>query len=235
MASILQRLRRWRSARRRARFLTDYQSAVSDVGLTLQAQATQSTATYVRENMAQVQSVDTWRAVHDRAIAEVSLQDGLCLEFGVYSGTTANYIAAQRDWTVNGFDSFEGLPEPWRDGYDTAAFARQTPPSVSKAVTLHTGWFADTLPQFLTQVPAGQPVAYLHIDSDLYSSARTVLTLLADRLMPGAVIVFDEYFNYTGWEDGEFRAFQEFIAETGKRYRYLTYNRTHQQVALVMC
>ena len=50
--------------------------------------------------------------------------------------------------------------------------------------------------------------------------------------MPGTVIVFDEYFNYSGWEEGEFRAFQEFVAARKLSYEYLTYNREHQQVAV---
>ena len=30
------------------------------------------------------------------------------------------------------------------------------------------------------------------------------------------MIVFDEYFNYPGWRGHEFKAFQEFVAETGR-------------------
>jgi hypothetical protein len=29
----------------------------------------------------------------------------------------------------------------------------------------------------------------------------------------GTVIVFDEYFNYPAWKDGEYKAFTEFLAE----------------------
>jgi hypothetical protein len=44
--------------------------------------------------------------------------------------------------------------------------------------------------------------------------------------------VFDEYLNYPGWQDHEFKAFQEFIAETGLKYRYLGYVATNVQVAV---
>jgi len=44
--------------------------------------------------------------------------------------------------------------------------------------------------------------------------------------------VFDEYFNYPDWEKGEFKAFQEFITKTGRKYLYLTFNHLHEQVAL---
>ena len=44
------------------------------------------------------------------------------------------------------------------------------------------------------------------------------------------MIVFDEYFNYPGWERHEFKAWQEFVAEHAIDYAYLGYAR--QQVAL---
>jgi hypothetical protein len=50
--------------------------------------------------------------------------DTLWLEFGVASGNTINYISRFTQDTVYGFDSFEGLPEKWRDGFDKGAFDR---------------------------------------------------------------------------------------------------------------
>jgi hypothetical protein len=40
----------------------------------------------------------------------------LWFEFGVASGNTINYISTFTNDKVYGFDSFEGLPEKWRDG-----------------------------------------------------------------------------------------------------------------------
>ena len=74
------------------------------------------------------------------------------------------------------------------------------------------------------------PVAFLHVDCDVYSSTVDVLRGLAERFQPGTVIVFDEYFNYPGWERHEFKAWQEFISERRVEYAYLGYAR--QQVAL---
>ena len=84
---------------------------------------------------------------------------------------------------------------------------------------LHKGWFQDTLPGFLAQHP--EPARFVHIDCDLYSSTNTVLGLLADRIVPGTVIVFDEYLNYPGWQEHERKAFAEFVARTGTKYKYL--------------
>jgi hypothetical protein len=51
-------------------------------------------------------------------------------------------------------------------------------------------------------------------------------------VVPGSVIVFDEYFDYPGWEQHEFRAFAEFVARARLTYEYLAYNRLHEQVAV---
>lgn len=229
----MQRLKRFFSARRRQRFATSYRAAVSDISLRLQDQATAQTADYVLKHLPRVDPVGSWRAVHDVALEHADLEGGLVLEFGVFSGTTVNYLAGKRLWRIDAFDSFEGLPESWRGGYPKGKFARATPPRVAANVTLHIGWFDQTLPPFVAALKTpDQPVRYLHIDCDLYSSTKTIFDALGDRIVPGSVIVFDEYFNYAGWQEGEFKAFQEFISRRGLHYDYLTYNHTHQQVAV---
>ena len=50
---------------------------------------------------------------------------------------------------------------------------------------------------------------------------ETVLTILAPRIVPGTVIVFDEYFNYPGWQEHEHKAFQEFVKEFRVDYKFL--------------
>jgi len=156
--------------------------------------------------------------------------DGLYLEFGVGSGGTLRQIAgAAPAGTVFGFDSFAGLPEHWRSGFPAGAFAVDEPPDVPGA-ELVVGWFEETLPGFLAAHPG--PVAFLHLDADLYSATTTVLDAVADRVHPGTVIVFDEYFNYPGWEEHEHRAWTEFVARTGLRFEYLHLTADDEQVAV---
>ena len=147
--------------------------------------------------------------------------DGFYLEFGVRSGSTINHIARRNPRrTVHGFDSFEGLPEPWT-GYsmDAGAFSGEGIPTVASNVELHVGWFDETLPAFL-ETHEGD-VALVHIDSDIYSSAKTVLDNLAPRMRAGSIIVFNEYFNYPNWKQHEFKAFKEFCDTYTVEYRYL--------------
>jgi hypothetical protein len=168
---------------------------------------------------------DTLRA----ALAEAP-QEGMWLEFGVASGSTLKIIVEHApEGAVHGFDSFEGLPEDWRPGFEAGAFATDELPDVPGA-NLVVGWFDDTLPAFLKEHQ--DPVAFLHVDADLYSSTRTVLTGLASRMRVGTVILFDEYFNFPGWEEHEHRAWTEFVAEHDLRFEYVTYSAEDEQVAV---
>jgi len=73
------------------------------------------------------------------------------------------------------FDSFEGLPEDWRHGKGSGHFRTGEPPRINDSrVSFQVGWFDNTLPR--STVPDhGQPI--INVDSDLYSSARTVLAM----------------------------------------------------------
>ena len=156
--------------------------------------------------------------------------DGMALEFGVYTGGTLTVIAQARDGRdVYGFDSFTGLPESWRSRYPAGAFEVDAVPTIPGA-ELVVGLFEDTLAGFLADHPG--PVAFLHLDADLYSSTRTVLQALAPRLRAGTVVVFDEYFNFPDWEAHEHRAWTEFVERTGIRFEYLGFTADDEQVSL---
>lgn len=154
---------------------------------------------------------------------------GLALEFGVATGSTLQIVAEElKDrHEVYGFDVFSGLPHTWRTGFPAGEFAQESLPDVPGA-ELIPGLFENTLPGFLAEHTA--PVSFLHLDADLYSSTVTVLDLVEHRLVPGTVIVFDEFFNYPGWQNHEHRAWREFVDRTGIRFDYLGYTADHEQV-----
>jgi hypothetical protein len=180
--------------------------------------------------MKYVQSVTSKWEVHDLAVSEAKL-NGVFMEFGVYKAETINYIAKKTHERVYGFDSFEGLPEFWRDGFPKGTFSVESLPQVEKNVVLVKGWFEDSLARFLDENEI-RTIAYLHIDCDLYSSTKTIFDNLKDKIVPGTIIVFDEYFNFPGWENDEFKAFQEFILQSELTYSYIAYNSLHEQVAV---
>ena len=168
----------------------------------------------------------------------------LWLEFGVASGDTINFISQFTERHVFGFDSFEGLPEKWRDGFDKGAFSSGgSMPPVNANVRLVKGWFDTTLPVFLTARPDDR-VSFVHIDCDLYSSTKFVLEALKDRMVPGCVVVFDELVNFDGYggDKSELRALFEFVFENDVRFRWIGMNGVvdgpyaceHEKVAIVI-
>ena len=127
---------------------------------------------------------------------------------------------------VHAFDSFQGIQEGW-NRYNAQSFGMDGKPPELVAglsnVKLHVGYFTQTL-QALSGFRS-QPVAFAHIDSDLFSSAREVLSYLRCQLVPGTVLVFDEWFNYAGWQKGgEYRAWRLFAENYGVRWRPLGFH-----------
>ena len=136
---------------------------------------------------------------------------GVALEFGVGEGNSLERIA--NHMPVYGFDSFEGLPEDWREGFEAGRFAC-TPPLYVRNATIIKGLFEDTLPTFKLD----KPVGLIHLDADLYSSTKTVLDYCEKYgwIKPGVYIVFDEYHGYPGAEgEHEQKAWREFADRTG--------------------
>jgi predicted O-methyltransferase YrrM len=191
-------------------------------------EAVASTARFVQREMTGARD---FRHPHDTLEHALSLAPtgGMALEFGVWTGTTLKIIAARRAGAVYGFDSFAGLPEDWRAGFASGTFGVETLPEVPGA-ELVVGLFDDTLPGFLDAHPG--PVDFLHIDADLYSSAVTVLEQVGPRLRPGSVVVFDEFFNFPGWEAHEARAWAEYVAARDVGFRYEAYTLDNEQVVI---
>ncbi|AER48452.1 methyltransferase [Mycobacterium phage Babsiella] len=134
------------------------------------------------------------------------LAEGTAVEFGVGKGESTRILAEHMP--VIGFDSFQGLPEDWRDEYPRGSFAA-APPAIP-GVRLVIGLFAQTLPDFTFPVDVG----LVHIDCDLYSSTRVALAL-GPHLKPGTYVVFDEWHGYDTCEQHEQRAWREYADQTG--------------------
>lgn len=167
-----------------------------------------------------------------RFAADLLEVEGSVLEFGVGSGESlALLVHLLHLRKVYGFDSFTGLPEDWRPGFPAGTFAVDKVPDVPGATVIE-GPFEQTLPAFLAEHP--EPVALLHLDARLYSSTKTVLDLLGSRLVAGSVVVLGTYFNYPGWQQGEFLAWAEFVERTGIEFRYEGYTFDNDQVVLTI-
>jgi len=191
--------------------------------------AVASTAEFVQRELTDAVHLPHPRATLEHALS-IAPSGGMALEFGVFAGTTLKIITAARETGgVYGFDSFDGLPETWRAGFRTGMFDTDVVPDVPGA-ELVVGLFADTLPGFLSAHPG--PVDLLHLDADLYSSTVEVLRHVGPRLRAGSVVVFDEFFNYPGWQRHEARAWREYVEATGTAFRYAAYTHDNEQVVV---
>jgi tetratricopeptide (TPR) repeat protein len=158
-----------------------------------------------------------------RLAMEAARKDGLVLEFGVRFGTSIRLISTLAQADVHGFDSFEGLPEDW-GGLKKGVYSTQRRlPIVPDNVTLHEGWFEDTLPEF-NKARKDKPVRFMNIDCDLYSATVTIFETFANQIGPGTVIVFDEYLVNDSWREDEYKAFQEAVEKYGWKYEYLGFS-----------
>lgn len=185
---------------------------------------------YIQKNMAHAMGLETAREVLDYALTQAKV-DGHIFEFGVFKGSTLRYIAGKvNPEKVHGFDSFEGLPKAWT-GSTVDFSVKGKLPKVPGNVTLHQGYFDQTLPQWVSQHEG--PVSFIHVDCDLYSSTKIIFDKLGPRIASGTIIVFDEYFNYPNWQQHEFKAFKEFVDANRIKYEYLCYARLQVAVRIV--
>ncbi len=153
---------------------------------------------------------------------------------------------------VAGFDSFAGLPDDgqfhprWEAGsfatnylanHPTLAYEAPITPESIRALfraaglaepELEVGWFAETAARAIPGKYAR--AALVHIDSDLYASAKEALAAVAPILSDGALVCFDDWFMYRGHPDkGEQRAFREFLDERPE------WGSTHYEKYSVFC
>jgi hypothetical protein len=181
---------------------------------------------------------------------------GLWLEFGVYRGRSLQHFAELKpNEKFYGFDCFEGLPEQWDSQNSKGAFnlngeipmgaifgehqseydpspTRNTKPWNSN-IKLIKGYFDSSLLPFL-KTHQGE-VDFIHLDADLYSSTKTVLTLLTPRITKDTMIMFDEINDYPDYRKHEIKAFAEFLLDTKFNYSCVVYQpSTYSQACFII-
>ncbi len=122
------------------------------------------------------------------------------------------------------FDSFKGIPATSGPDKDMEFFKEGTY-SCSQAEFMETitrfgipehrvpvvpGFFEESCTSEMAHQIGFENIGVVHIDSDLYESARFVLNFITPYLSPNAIIVFDEWYQFLGNPAyGEQRAFSE--------------------------
>lgn len=145
-------------------------------------------------------------------------KDYYYLEFGVFKGTSTNFFSKYVN-KFYAFDSFEGLKEDWIGTSDTKgsfSLNKQIPKLNSNIVPI-IGWVENTLEDFLKK--NNPKVNFVHLDMDTYNSTKYTLEKLKPYLIKNAIIIFDELYNYIGWENGEYKALKEIFNEDEFEYK----------------
>lgn len=168
--------------------------------------------------------------MYSYAVDQITI-DGIVAEFGVYEGYSIDKLARLiPNKIIYGFDSFTGLQEDWngsewkKGGFNVNG---QIPNIEPKNVEFIKGYFDETLPKWIKDKT--DPFALINIDCDTYNATKAVLDNIGpSRIIPGTVIIFDEYFGYPGWREHEYKAWQEFVKKYNINYEYKALN--HLQV-----
>lgn len=176
---------------------------------------------------------------------------GLIVEAGVALGGSAIVLAKSKTATrpLHLYDTFTMIPPPSEhDGPD--AHARYTEiasgqsigikgdryygykPGLLEEVQLNLAQFNIDLQHRRVHIWPGlfedtlcidQPVALAHIDCDWYNSVILCLARITPYLVPGGVLVIDDYQDWSGCK----QAVDEYFAERGDEFRFVMRARLH--------
>ena len=144
---------------------------------------------------------------------------GDAAEAGCFNGGTAYFMAKRvvesgKVMSLHLFDSFQGLSVPaaidgkyWGSG-DLACDLSVVQENLRDFpfVRYHKGWIPDCFAE-----ARDRRFGFVHIDVDLYQPTRDSLAFFYDRLLPGGVVIFDDY--GFGTCPGATRAVDEFMAD----------------------
>ena len=154
-----------------------------------------------------------------RMFERISNVAGDVVECGVGVGTSfamLAYLSGSERRRLRGFDSFAGFPQPteydrsWRDPkagewkvdsqivrhlLEEVGISKQFP---ELQITIRPGFLSETLPR-----EPDYDIAFLHLDVNVYPSYRDALKYLFPRVVPGGVVLFDEYKEYSAQKPDE--------------------------------
>lgn len=157
---------------------------------------------------------------------------GSIVECGVFKGASFTRFATYRDLTGSpfgkkliGFDIFGHFPEttfaddlgPRQRFIDAAGEESISTEQlrevlahkgVDRNVELVAGDITQTIPEYITANPALR-ISLLNLDTDIYEPARVILEHLWPRIVPGGVLILDDYAVFPG----ETRAVDEYFAD----------------------
>ena len=156
-------------------------------------------------------------------------KDYYYLEFGVFKGSSTNFFSKYVN-KLYVFDSFEGLKEGWigTSNIKGSFNLDKKIPKLSSNVEPIIGWVENTLEDFLKK--HNPKINFVHLDLDTYNPTKYTLEKLKPYLVKNTIIIFDELYNFVGWEYGEHKALKEVFNED--EFEYIGFNIKGAQVVI---
>lgn len=179
---------------------------------------------------------------HWELYKRIQLIPGDVLELGVYKGASLirfasfrHALESEKSRRILGFDAFGKFPlnqhnlesdKGFIEKFETAGGEGIIKSDLEKVlaakgfgnVDLVEGDIFDTLPIFLKENPSSR-FSLIHFDLDVYAPTKFALELLWDKLVPGGLLVFDDF----GAVEGETVAVEEFLADSNYKLSKLPY------------
>lgn len=186
--------------------------------------------------------------VHEKIIKDNSdfLSGKTLLEFGVCNGFSLNWLSNAYDALgmskkFYGFDSFKGLPKEELDKNNPSYWNEgsfKSPPSKEDEIRKrfpHTklvkGLFEDTLTTELADEIRENPLGYIHMDCDIYTSTIQVWEWIIqnDLLVDGTIVMYDDWGGHHDRSVGEFecgegKAHKEICEKYGLNFEFISCN-----------
>ena len=90
------------------------------------------------------------------------------------------------------------------------------------------GWIQDTLENFLKEM--NNKINFVHIDVDTYETSKFVLEKIKPYLLKDSIILFDELYNFSGWDVGEYKSLIEIFNDN--EYKFLSFAKDGRQAVI---
>ena len=157
----------------------------------------------------------------------------LFIEFGVMRGAFTNLVSEtnnNKNSRIIGFDSFEGLNQPWA-GNQIGAFSTngEIPKTTDPRVSYVKGWFQNTVKANLEKLSfSNYDQVIVSFDADLYSSTLYCLIELND-VLDSYIAIFDEF------APDECRALYDYIMPYGASVEFKARSGSKELPNKVIC
>ena len=154
---------------------------------------------------------DPRKSYFERAFETVNSKGvaGDYLEFGVFRGTsfiTAYKIAKRKNMMANmrffAFDSFEGLPQDEGEKFKRGSMKCEENQFINiienagvnlDKIVIVKGYYNESLNNKIKIIHKLHKASIVHIDCDLYSSTKEVLSFISDLIQNGTILIFECY------------------------------------------